>query len=341
MAMKITYGPWGQSLGEMAEAARAAEQAGAETVWAPEMHRSATISAAALATATETARVGTAIVLAFTRSPMVTALEALDLDELSDGRFILGLGTGVQRLNESWHNARWGRPVPHLRETVRDIRAFVATSHTGEPISLEGEFEPMNISGYERPWQPVRDAIPIYLGAMGPAMTRLAGEIGDGWISHELCSPRYLKQELIPWLEEGAIRGGRTIADVDVVVSALCAISPDASAAKRWAAGTVGFYASVRTYQDFFAFHGLGEDQAKVVELFRSGVGADYLADAVSDEMVDALTLAGTGADVKTRLSGFEGLANTIKLTPPTHGLRPEETRNCQEEILNLIPELI
>jgi hypothetical protein len=97
----------------------------------------------------------------------------------------------------------------------------------------------------------------------------------------------------------------------------------------------------VRTYQDFFAFHGLGEDQAKVVELFRSGVGADYLADAVSDEMVDALTLAGTGADVKTRLSGFEGLANTIKLTPPTHGLRPEETRNCQEEILNLIPELI
>src|SRR5690606_26522335 len=127
------------------------------------LHRSATVTAAALAAATSTARVGTAIALAFTRSPMVTALEALDLDEMADGRFILGLGTGVQRLNEDWHNARWGKPVGHIREVVRNLRHFWETCASGDEITLDGEWEPMRIRGYERPFAPVRTDIPIYL----------------------------------------------------------------------------------------------------------------------------------------------------------------------------------
>src|SRR5690606_31230896 len=108
-----------------------------EVLWASELHRSATVTAAALAQGTRRARVGTAIALAFTRSPMITALEALDIDELSGGRFILGLGSGVQRLNELWHNARFGKPVPHLRETVRNIRHFWRTCTSGEEIALD------------------------------------------------------------------------------------------------------------------------------------------------------------------------------------------------------------
>ncbi|MGH3264637.1 MAG: LLM class flavin-dependent oxidoreductase, partial [Trebonia sp.] len=83
--LRITYGPWGETLGEVIDAARRAERAGADTVWVPELHRSATVPAAALAGVTTTARVGTSIALAFTRSPMIMALEALDLDELCDG----------------------------------------------------------------------------------------------------------------------------------------------------------------------------------------------------------------------------------------------------------------
>src|SRR6478736_6951230 len=123
--MRITFAPWGETLAELADAARRAELAGAEVVWVPELHRSASVSAAAIAQATTTAQVGTAIQLAFTRSPMVTALEALDLDELAGGRFVLGLGTGVQRLNEDWYNAQWGKPVAHLRETIKVIRTFI------------------------------------------------------------------------------------------------------------------------------------------------------------------------------------------------------------------------
>ena len=135
---------------EMVAAAQAAEAAGAEVLWVPELHRSATISAAAIAAATDQATVGTAIALAFTRSPMVTALEAMDLDEMTQGRFILGLGSGVQRLNELWHNARWGKPVGHMRETVRNIRVFIASARTGDTIDLEGEYEPDQHSDLSR-----------------------------------------------------------------------------------------------------------------------------------------------------------------------------------------------
>ncbi len=339
--MRITYAPWGETLAELADAARRAEAAGAEVVWVPELHRSATLSAAALAQATTTAQVGTAIALAFTRSPMVTALEALDLDEMSNGRFILGLGTGVQRLNEDWHNARWGKPVGHLRETVRNVRHFWETCTTGERIDLDGEYEPMRIRGYERPFPVLRTDIPIYLAAMGPAMTRLAGRIADGWISHELCSPSYLEQRILPEIDAGvAAVEGRSRTDIELVVSACCSVDPDPAAATRRVAGLVGFYASVRTYADFFEFHGLGEQQQAVIDAFRSGKGADYLADVVTDEMVDALTLNGEPDRVAAQIAEYEGKADAVKLSPPTHGIAASETRVAQDRIIDLIARI-
>ncbi|GLX00967.1 LLM class flavin-dependent oxidoreductase [Microtetraspora sp. NBRC 16547] len=339
--MRITYGPWGETLEELADAARAAERAGAEVVWVPEMHRSAFGSAAALARATHATGVGTAIALAFTRSPMVTALEALDLDELCGGRFVLGLGTGVPRLNEDWHNVAWGKPVGRLRETVRDIRHFWANCTTGEPMLLDGEHAPMRIRGYRRPFPVVRTDIPVYLAAVGPAMTRLAAEIGDGWISHELCSPAYLAERILPEVEAGLAKApGKKRGDLDLVVSACCSVDADASVARRRAAGLVGFYASVRSYADFFAFHGLAEEQAGVIEAFRSGRGADHLGDAVPDRMADAVTLSGGPDDVRARIAAYEGLADTVKLTPPTHGLPAAETRAAQESIIRLIADI-
>lgn len=336
--MRITYAPWGETLAELADVAARAEQAGAEVLWVPELHRSATISAAAMIGSTTTARIGTAIALAFTRSPMITALEALDLDELSGGRFVLGLGSGVQRLNEDWHNVTFGKPVGHLRETVRNIRHFWGSCRSGETIDLPGEWEPMRIRAYERPFPVTRTEIPIYLAAMGPAMTRLSGRIADGWISHELCSPRYLEERILPELQAGIDSvEGRTREDLDVVVSACCSVDRDPRRAAQRVAGLVGFYASVRTYADFFEFHGLGAAQEQVIQAFRAGKGADYLADSVDEEMVDALTLTGDQDQVAERIAAYEGSADAVKLSPPTHGLAPEETRAAQDEILALI----
>ena len=339
--MRISYAPWGQTLEEFLDAARRAERAGAEVLWVQELHRSATIQAAALASATERAGIGIGIALAFTRSPMIMALEALDIDELSDGRLLLGLGAGVQRLNEDWHHAEFGKPVAHLRETIRNIREFWRAAPTGEPIDLPGEWEPMRVRGYQRPIEPTRPDIPVYVAAVGPAMTRLAGAVGDGWISHELCSPGYLTEQVMPQLQAGRARtAGQEPGPFDVVVSACCSIADDRATAVGRVAGLVGFYASVRTYADFFTFHGLAGQQQAVIDAFRAGRTADQLAAAVAPEMVDALTITGNRDQAMARIADYEGLADTIKISPPTHGLPAAETRSAQEQLIGLIADL-
>lgn len=338
--LRIDYQPWGQTLAELVDAGQRAEEAGARTLWVPELHRSATGVAAALAAGTQRARVGTGVLLAFTRSPLVTALESLDLDEMSGGRFVLGLGAGVQRLNEDWHNVVYGKPVAHMRETIDAIRTFWRLCDRGEPIVVEGDWQPMSIRGYQRPF-PVDDPdIPVYLAAMGPLMTRLAGRTAQGWIGHELCSPSYLRERVLPELEIGLSRGGRGRDQLDVVVSACCSIADNVVVARRRATSAAGFYATVRTYADFFAFHDLAEDQQAVISSFRAGQGAAHLAEVVSDRMADTLTMVGSRDDVAARIAAYEGLADAVKLSPPVHGLAPADVRAAQGEILTVIAEL-
>lgn len=336
--MRLTYAPWGETTDELVAASVAAEDAGFADVWVSELHRSAFVPAAAIAGATRTAGVGTAIALAFVRSPMTIALTALDLDEISNGRFLLGLGSGVQRLNEDWHNARFGRPAPHLRETIAIVRRLVAESHLGKNIEIEGEHERIRLRGYQRPFSPVRERIPVYLAAVGDAMTRLAGETADGWLGHELGSPKYTSERIHPNLTAGLSKSGRDRKDLDVVASACCVIDGDARQAKRWAAGLVAFYASVRTYQPFFAFHGFEAQAVAIQERFRAG-DEQGMIDACPDEMVDALTLAGTANDVRTKIKEYDDVADAMKLSPPTHLVPPEVTRHTQAGILEHLAE--
>lgn len=335
MTLRLTYGPWGETVGEMVEAAQAAETAGFDAVWVSELHRSAFVPTAAIAATTSRITVGTAIALAFARSEMITALHALDLDDLSEGRFVLGLGSGVKRLVEGWHHATFGKPVAHLKESVDLIRRFVATAHTGAPIVADGDWVKVDIRNYERPFEPRRERIPIYLASVGPLMTRAAGEIADGWLSHELSSPRYLRDEVLPNLEEGARASGRGVDEVDRVISACCVPHADGAQARRWAAGLVAFYASVRTYTDFFAYHGFAAETALIQERFRAG-DIDGMVDATTDEMVDTFTFSGTFDEVRAGLARYEGLADAIKLTPPTHFVPNEVTRQAQANILEL-----
>jgi probable F420-dependent oxidoreductase len=331
--MRLALGPWGASLDELVGAAKAAEDAGFASVWTAELHRSAFVPAAAIASGTSRIGIGTGIALAFVRSELTTALSALDLDDLSGGRFILGLGTGVRRLVEGWHGATFGSPAAHLRETVGLIRRFVAEAHLGEPIESSGDHHHVELRGYQRPWPPLRADLPIYLAGVGPVMSRTAGEVGDGWIAHELGSPAFLAERILPNLDEGLRRGGRSRDDFTRVVSACCVPYQDAAQAKRWAAGLVAFYASVRTYTDFFDFHGFAREAVAVQQRFRTG-DLQGMVDACTDEMVDAFTLAGTPDHVRRRLRDYEGLADVVKLTPPTHNVPDEVTRLSQAAIL-------
>src|SRR2546426_2580972 len=162
---------------ELAGLARRAEDAGFDALWTSEMFHDPFLPLAAAASSTSRITLGTSIALAFVRSPWVTALSALDLDILSRGRFILGLGTGLKRLNERWHGVAYGKPTPHIRECVQVIRLISERAHTGEPIRFSGQYYNVDIQGWKRPAPPVREQLPIYLAAVREGMIRTAAQV--------------------------------------------------------------------------------------------------------------------------------------------------------------------
>ena len=135
---RISIAAIGDTPADLAEQAGSAEAAGIDCVWAPELFRSSVTQATWLAAKTEKVEVGTGIAWAFTRSAFILAVSALDIDEMAGGRFRLGLGAGVKRLNETWHSVDYGKPAPHLRETIEATRLIMEKASSGEPIRYEG-----------------------------------------------------------------------------------------------------------------------------------------------------------------------------------------------------------
>ena len=150
----------GTTAADLEDEAKRAEAAGVECVWTPELFRSSITQASFLAARTELIGVATGIAWAFTRSPFIIAISALDLAEISDGRFRLGLGAGVKRLNETWHGVDYGRPAPHLRETIEAVRQIMAQAHDGVPIRFEGSYYDIDIKGWVRPHPAPRERVP-------------------------------------------------------------------------------------------------------------------------------------------------------------------------------------
>src|SRR5438034_7175943 len=168
---------------ENVELAARAEAAGFESVWAPEFHNhSGPLALSAAALATESVELGTSIAWAFGRSPLLTAVTALDLDELSGGRFVLGLGTGTRRMRTDWLGAPGDHPARRLRETVEAIRAVWSAAEAGA-VEYEGELVRLSVRPYGRPGQ-VRASLPIFLAAVNEGMARTAGAVADGVVGH-------------------------------------------------------------------------------------------------------------------------------------------------------------
>ena len=299
---------------------RAAEAAGIDCVWAVELFRSSLTQAMWLAAATETIGVGTGIAWGFTRSPMILALSALDIDEASGGRFRLGLGAGVKRLNETWHGVEYGRPAPHLRETVEAVRLIIQSAGGAEPIRYEGTYHDIDIKGWIRPHPKVRESIPIYTAAVQQGMARVAGDVADGMIGHPMCSMRWLDEVLVANFELGLSRSNRERSSFDFLPTVCCAIDDDEAAAIEAARRTIAFYATVRTYMPLWEMHGFGDAAAAVGDAFRRGDFAD-MASHIPDEMVDTYYGGGTAgqgarAGRGGRRAGRRDLARAADLLP-------------------------
>ena len=324
----------GDSTEDLAQQARAAEAAGIDCVWAVELFRSSLTQAMWLAASTETVGVATGIAWAFTRSPMNLAHSALDIDEVSCGRFRLGLGAGVKRLNETWHGVDYGRPAPHLRETVEAVRLIVEQAGSGEPIRYQGTYHDIDIKGWLRPHAKVREAIPIYTAAVQKGMARAAGDVADGMIGHPMCSMRWLDEVLVANFELGLGRSGRERAGFDFLPTVCCAIDEDEATAIDAARRTVCFYATVRTYAPLWEMHGFGDAAAAVGDAFRRG-DFDAMPGHVPDEMVDTYTAAGPLDKVRERVEAVAERGNGIWFTPPTYFLAPEQISEYQRRIVD------
>lgn len=324
----------GEDAAGLAAFARDAERAGIARLWAPELHRSSTIPLAVAAGATARIGLGTGIALAFTRSPMVLALEALDLDQLAGGRLVVGLGAGVRRLNASWHAAAYDPPLRRMREMVAAFRELTGALAEGRDARSPGRVYDIEVVGLRRGLPAPRAAVPVWLAAVLPGMTRLAGEVADGFLDHPVTSPEWLRERLLPELRAGAERAGRPVPEVAGAL--ICAVRDDPADALRAAAGTVGFYATVRTYEGMFAEHGFAGRLPGIRRAFLAG-DADRLAEAVGPEMTRAFAAAGTAEDVRRSARRYEGLAGRLWATPPHHGQPPREVARSQAGILEAL----
>ncbi|MDX6696990.1 MAG: hypothetical protein QOE65_387 [Solirubrobacteraceae bacterium] len=300
---------------DLADAARRAEAAGFESVWATEFYdRSATIALAAMAQATTTVELGSAIAYAFGRTPVVQAAEARDLDELSGGRMTLGLGTGTRRMQRDWHGLDGQHPAGRMEELVPLLRRLWRL-HEG-PVTHEGRFYRVDVQPTAPPRPPVRETIPIFMAGVNARMVEAAGAVGDGLVGHPLFTPEYVSQVVRPALARGAERAGRDAAP-PIAGYITTSVSDDREAARRNAAAIIAFNSTVKTYRTVNEVSGFADRADAVREAWSRG---DFpgMAAAVSDEMIDAIALAGTPDEVRERFeSRWAGVYERPLLWPP------------------------
>jgi probable F420-dependent oxidoreductase len=316
---------------EIARLARQAEDAGFDTLWAAEMSHEPFLPLAAAATSTSSIRLGTSIALAFVRSPWVTALSALDMDMLSGGRFILGLGTGLKRLNERWHGVAYGKPTPHIKECIQVIRRITEGAHLGRPIRFSGQYYDLDIQGWQRPYPPQRERIPIFLAGVREGMIRTAAEVADGLLGHAIYSLHWIRHTVLPSVARGLAQADRKREEFHLCLTVCCAVGKDRAAARRAAAATVAFYATVKTYEPLFRT--FASEYGRIQDADARGDTA-AMVDAVSDQMIDAFTVAGTPDEAGASLAAYAELADSICLSPPDQLIDPVETNAYRQALL-------
>ncbi|MGE0824324.1 MAG: TIGR03617 family F420-dependent LLM class oxidoreductase [Candidatus Binatia bacterium] len=285
------------SLKDVGGLARTVEAMGFDALWGLENQHEPFMPLAVAAAATEKIHLGTAIALAFTRSPMVLAYTAWDLQASSNGRFILGLGTQVKGHNERRFSVKWESPGPKLRELIQALRAIWDSWQNGTELNFIGQFYQFTLMPPAfQPGKSTHPHVPIYIAGVNPYMCRLAGELCDGFHAHPFHSPKYLRETVIPQLEEGARKAGRTRNDV-VIASSAFAITGDntkeIAEARERARTQIAFYASTRTYKPVLDAHGWGDVCPRLHEKTVKGDWAG-MAKEISDEMMDAYTVTGS-----------------------------------------------
>lgn len=308
----------------LAEVAGGFEAMGLEGVWAPQLWSPPFLPLASAAMVTSKLKLGTGVALAFVRSPLETACAALDLDAISGGRCVLGIGPSVQWWNEDWYGVRYGKPIPHLRETIEVVRTILRRGHTGQLGRWKGEYYDLNLSHFRTLSPPVREDIPIYIPAVYETACRTAGEIADGLPGHPIWCEKWIRERVVANVAKGLAKSGRTRDSFDLNVWLFVAPGPDKRECIEDARRTIAFYSQFTQYERYFAECGFGSEARAIARAYESNDEAGMLR-ACSDAMVETFALVGPTDEVRARVDRIAEVTGSFCFCVPFYGLGPEK----------------
>lgn len=303
-------------LKEVSAIAKAAQEVGFDALWTQETQHDPFLPCTLIAEHTTSLNFGTAIAVSFARSPANLAYTAWDLAAQSGGRFILGLGTQVKAHIERRFGMTWPESVTgKLREQIQVIRAFWDCWQNGAKLNFRGEHYKVTLmSPFFSPGPIENPNIPIYIAGVNTHLAKLAGELCEGFHAHPFHSPRYLREVILPAIEEGAEKERRKRKDVSVSVTAFVATSPEEEAFARM---QIAFYASTPSYRAVMDLHGWSATAETLSGHAAKGEWAE-MPMLITDEMLNEFCLmtteANLAADLKAR---YLDLADRLALYTP------------------------
>ncbi len=312
MRLGLTLGYWGLGLtaSDQIELVREAESSGFDSVWTAEAYGSdAATPLAWFAAQTERIRLGAAILQIPGRSPAMTAMTAVTIDHLSNGRFTLGLGTSGPQVAEGWHGQRFGHQLARTREYVEIVRKALARerlTYSGEQFTLplpDGPGKALKLM-----IEPVQERIPIYVAAIGPKNTQLVGEIADGWLP-VFFSPEHVGHSRA-LLEEGAARAGRSLAGIDIAPTVQVSIDDDVDRARDVMRPFIALYVGgmgsrdKNFYNELVRRYGFEDAATRIQELYLDGKKEEAAA-AIPPDLIDQVTMCGPREHVRERLEVY------------------------------------
>jgi F420-dependent oxidoreductase-like protein len=339
MKLGLHAGYWGLGItgDEQLELAREADKLGYDSIWAAEAYGSDAATVLAwLASNTTSAKIASGIFQMPARTPAMTAMTAATLDNISGGRFVLGLGISGPQVVEGWHGQPFDKPLKRTREYVSIVRKALSR----ETVTYEGEFYTLPLPGGPgKPLKliikPVQERIPIYIAAIGPKNTALAAEIADGWLP-TFFSPDHI-EVFRASLEEGAAKSGRSPDDIDVAPMTSLAIYDDVEHARNFMRPLVALYVGgmgsrdKNFYNQLVTRYGYGDAAREIQDLYLSGRQSDAMA-AIPAELIDQVSLCGPREVVKERLEHYRDAGvGTLLVTP---------TASSQEDRLRMLRDL-
>jgi probable F420-dependent oxidoreductase len=305
----------------LAASASTAVAAGLDRVWLSELAHDPFLPIPLVARDNPGLATGTAVSIAFSRSPWATAQVGWDLARLTGDTFALGLGTQIRSHIQRRIGGTWQTPVPYLREYIGAVRAIWAHWQSGGPLRYEGEYFHLDLSAPLFHSEPDGTPPPIYVGGVNTAICRMAGRVADGFIAHGFNSAAYLRERVLPELLRDRDRDA-----IDIVVPVLVGASDDPSRRdqeRERVRGQVAFYASTPAYATILAAEGLEELGARLGELARQQRWAEMTA-SIDDDVLDRYAITGTPRQAGRELvRRYGGLADELLLMQEIYGGDP------------------